>query len=71
MVAPRRELVNILNFSISQPQSNQPNYSKQSSMELKVNSPRGQFFSSSINSKRNMSISSFVSLIDYAEYIQA
>jgi len=71
MVAPRKELVNILNFFISQSQSNQPNHSKQSSMELKVNSSRRQSFSSSINSKRNISVSFSMFLIDYAEYIQA
>ena len=71
MVAPRRELVNILNLSISQPQSNQPNHFKQFSMELKVNSSREQSFFSSINSKRNMSVSSSMFSIDYAEYIQA
>jgi len=44
-------------ISIPQPQSNQPNYSKQTSIELEVNQFREHFLSPSINSKGDMFVS--------------
>ena len=71
MVAPRRELANILNHSISKPQTNQPFLSKQHSMHIEANSPRGCSLSPSTNSLREMSANSAAFSIDYAECIQA
>ena len=71
MVVPRRELANILNHSISKPQTNQPSQSKQHSIDIEANSPREHFLSPNTNSSREMSVNSTTSSIDYTEHIQA
>ena len=71
MVVPRRELVNILNPSTSQPQSNQSSLSKHFSMEHEVIPLREWSPILSINSRQDMSVSSSMSSMDYVEHIEA
>ena len=71
IVAPKRELANILNHSTSISQTNQFFSSKQQSIDIEVNLSREHSPSSSpsFNSSREMSINSATSSMDYAECI--
>jgi len=61
--------VNILNSSTSQSQSNQSSLSKHFSMEHEVIPLSEWFFILSINSRQDMSVSSSMFSMDYAEHI--
>ena len=71
MVAPTRELANTLHPTISKPQINLLELSKQYPMDIETDFPRGRPISSSPNSSRGVSVISAGSSMDYAERVQA
>ena len=65
MVAPIRELVNILHPTILKPQNTNQELSNQLSMNFEFNILRGY-----PNMSRDLSVSSAVSFMDYAEQME-
>ena len=71
MVVLIRELVNTLHPTISKPQNNLLELSKQYLMDIETDFPRECLVSLSFNSFREVSVISAGFSMDYTEYIQA
>jgi len=70
MVAPKKELVNILYPTITRKLIVNPIVQKNFNMDMDINTPRERLALSSVNSFRELSVYSSVSFVSYHERME-